>query len=102
MFISPVARRLWMKLNETIDALPENVSCRDSDPDAWFPDEDLPKAAYYTNAKTACMACPVRLMCLDYAMTNNEQHGLWGGLTPPERLLIRRKKLKEKRARKNL
>lgn len=31
-------------------------------------------------AKGICKGCPVRQMCLDWALTNNERHGVWGGV----------------------
>ena len=37
------------------------------------------------NAKRLCGRCPVKAACLDYAVTNGETDGVWGGLTPDER-----------------
>ena len=92
MFISTEARQLWNKLNDTIDELPETISCRDSDPDAFFTDEENTRAADYTHTKKLCAACPVQALCLEYAMTNREPHGLWGGLSPRERLNLNKKR----------
>lgn len=61
----PVRYPAWMD-----DAL-----CAKADPDAWFP-EHGPAVA----ARRICQACPVREACLDYAISANEQHGIWGGL----------------------
>lgn len=36
-------------------------------------------------AKRVCSRCPVRAACLDYAITNGEDEGIWGGTTPRER-----------------
>jgi len=36
-------------------------------------------------AKEICGACTVRSQCLDYALINKEQFGIWGGQTPEER-----------------
>lgn len=33
-----------------------------------------------------CARCPVRLACLEAALANREPHGVWGGLTPSQRL----------------
>ena len=41
------------------------------------------------NAKALCRVCPVANLCLDFALDNNEEHGIWGGLTPQERAMIR-------------
>lgn len=37
-------------------------------------------------AKALCMgSCAVREECLDYALRNNEDHGVWGGLDASQR-----------------
>lgn len=40
-------------------------------------------------AKVVCAGCSVRQECLDYAL-DNEQIGVWGGLTGNERRRLRR------------
>ena len=40
-------------------------------------------------AEVFCSGCPVRQLCLDYAMKNDEQFGVWGGKTPEERFKMR-------------
>jgi WhiB family redox-sensing transcriptional regulator len=42
-------------------------------------------------AKRICGSCPVRGHCLTHALTNNEQHGIWGGLDEEERDDLRRR-----------
>lgn len=39
-------------------------------------------------AKAVCAKCPVRHECLDVALTNDEQYGVWGGLTGSERRAV--------------
>lgn len=36
-------------------------------------------------AKTICGGCPLLAACRDEALSNREQWGIWGGLTPEER-----------------
>src|SRR5579863_6117249 len=36
-------------------------------------------------AKEICAACPVRLECLNYAVSRPEKYGTWGGLNEDER-----------------
>jgi WhiB family redox-sensing transcriptional regulator len=43
-------------------------------------------------ARQMCASCPVRIPCLDYAVDNHEEFGIWGGTTPRERQAIRRRK----------
>ena len=59
----------------------EDAACLGVDPDLWFPS----RGSTGTRAKAICAGCPVRVECLDYALENNEQHGIWGGLDLPER-----------------
>lgn len=40
-------------------------------------------------AKKICADCGVRIECLEFALDNREEHGLWGGLTPRERAEMR-------------
>ena len=41
------------------------------------------------DAKTLCQGCPVRVQCLDYALTRPEIHGTWGGESERSRKRIR-------------
>ena len=91
MFISTKAQQLWNKLNDAIDESPVTIPCRYSDPDAWFPDPKDTNIMGFRNAKSLCADCPVKMPCLEYAITNNESHGIWGGLTYKERVAFRRK-----------
>lgn len=57
--------------------------------DPWFPEDtdgedDYSEAATWV-ARVECAACPVREMCLEYAIDTGQQHGIWGGLDPAER-----------------
>jgi WhiB family redox-sensing transcriptional regulator len=60
--------------------------CVETDPELFFPSPG--RAA--TEAKRICESCPVREQCLQYALTNQEIHGIWGGLSPRERDALRR------------
>lgn len=52
------------------------------------------------DAKSICLGtddgreCPLLKECLEFAMSNNERFGIWGGMTPEERAQLR----KERRA----
>lgn len=62
-------------------------ACKDDPyPDDWHSsDEDR-----IERAKEVCWTCPVLVPCLDYAMTNDERFGIWGGLTEEERGVVHR------------
>lgn len=36
-----------------------------------------------------CVACPVIAQCREWAIDNNEQFGIWGGMTPEQRKRVR-------------
>ena len=65
----------------------EHGSCRDSayDPDWWWPDHSDPHGGAVPLALRICGQCPVRDLCLDYALKHGERHGLWGGHLPSAR-----------------
>lgn len=56
----------------------DQAACRDSDPATFFP--PVGGRRIYLTAVAICRACPVRNACLDYAVTNRIQFGVWGGL----------------------
>jgi WhiB family redox-sensing transcriptional regulator len=61
--------------------------------DAWrdlsmcslYPNVDFFRFKFRTEAKSICGECIVRKECLDFALRNDERHGVWGGLDPDER-----------------
>lgn len=58
----------------------DQAVCRETDPDAFFPE---PRDRAYA-VKKICQTCPVRGKCVEEALTNNEQYGIWGGILPDE------------------
>ena len=49
------------------------------------------KDARESQARAICGRCKVREICLDYAITVGEPHGIWGGLNELQRRrLVRR------------
>lgn len=84
-FVSYTAARKWQVLMEAIEEADVIPACQTSDPDAWFSDD----GSAYAMARQLCQKCPVKDLCADFAVENREPHGLWGGLSPKERLKIR-------------
>ncbi len=64
-----------------VDVWQSRALCAQSDPDLWFPDQ----GGQVRTPKQVCARCPVRADCLDYALANDERHGVWGGLSERER-----------------
>ncbi|MER6117593.1 WhiB family transcriptional regulator [Streptomyces sp. A0642] len=68
------------------------AACRDEDPDLFFPIGSTGPALVQTeDAKAVCRACPVRRECLQWALENNQDAGVWGGLAEDERRKLKRR-----------
>lgn len=64
----------------------ERAACRDEDPELFFPVTEVgPGARQADEAKSVCARCPVRTRCLEYAIDNGLNVGVFGGLTEAER-----------------
>lgn len=82
MFVSRKAKEKFDELWDAIDKSPVIPACQTTDPNLWFRDEDTNN---YRVARQFCNRCPVRQLCLDFALENHEAHGMWGGKSPKER-----------------
>ena len=60
--------------------------CAQTDPEQFFPE----KGGTTAHAKKVCASCPVRVECLEYALTNGERYGIWGGTSERERRRLAR------------
>ena len=52
--------------------------CAQIDPDLWWPEKADAHSA--RKAREFCATCPVAAQCLEYALANEERHGIWAGL----------------------
>lgn len=57
----------------------ELAACRGVDPDLFFLERGDNRG--FVKAKQVCGACPVRDRCLEEAIENGEEFGVWGGQT---------------------
>lgn len=55
--------------------------CAQADPEAWYPE----KGESTADAKKVCQGCPVRQVCLEFALEHKELFGVWGGLSVRDR-----------------
>ena len=68
------------------------ASCRDEDPELFFPVGSGPAALRQAErARAVCKRCPVVDACVRWAITTGQDAGVWGGLTAEERRAIRRR-----------
>lgn len=72
--------------NDGVSLWQESANCREiENPDIFFPDRNVkPK-----EAKELCLGCPVKNVCLEYALLYGLS-GVWGGTTDKERAKIPR------------
>lgn len=62
--------------------------CRGMDPSLFFPTD----AAGFGHARRLCQGCPVTTPCLEYALSNRIDDGVWGGVSQRERVRVRRRR----------
>lgn len=66
-------------------------ACRDTDPNLFFPVGTTgPALEQIANAKAVCRTCEVQSLCLEYAISTNQDSGVWGGTSEEERRQMRR------------
>ena len=66
--------------------------CRDMPPALFFPSDGLG----VQEAQRTCAGCPVAEECLEYALVNRIDHGVWGGRSERERRRILRRRRAER------
>lgn len=64
------------------------AKCRGISPAEFFPSDGTGVEV----AQQICDGCPVRLECLEYALANRIEHGVWGGASERERRRILRRR----------
>jgi WhiB family redox-sensing transcriptional regulator len=71
-------------------------NCRSEPPSLFFPHDGVGVEV----ARRICATCPVQAPCLEYALANGIDHGVWGGASERERRRIaRRRRLEAAAAR---
>lgn len=73
-------------LGIVIPAWYSDAICAQTDPECFYPE----KGGSVRTAKKTCAGCPVRSDCLQFALDNDERHGIWGGLSERERRRLKR------------
>jgi WhiB family redox-sensing transcriptional regulator len=66
----------------------ERGLCRDIAPSVFFPSDGVGVEI----ARAICADCPVARPCLEYALENKIDHGVWGGCSERERRRIARQR----------
>ena len=68
-------------------------NCREEPPGTFFPSDGVGVEV----ARRICATCPVKGPCLEYALANHIDHGVWGGASERERRRIARRRRVEAR-----
>lgn len=69
----------------------DQAACRTEDPELFFPKGDSgPWLPAIEEAKNVCRRCPSAGACLQFALTEGIDSGIFGGLTEQERRSVRR------------
>lgn len=79
-------------MNVNVDTPPVGGACAGSSVSLFYPD---PRTRSITpemrKALNLCRGCRVLSECAEYGI-NHEMHGIWGGLTERQRVVIRRER----------
>ena len=84
----------FVEVEVTVDETPDEYAwmfharCRGINPAEFFPSD----GTGVETAQRVCAACPVRSECLEYALLNRIEHGVWGGASERERRRILRRR----------
>jgi WhiB family redox-sensing transcriptional regulator len=63
-------------------------NCAHEDPATFFPSDGVGVDV----ARRICASCPVKDPCLEHALSNRIDHGVWGGTSERERRRILKKR----------
>src|ERR1700737_257532 len=87
---SPGARRFRSRLTEVLmdTSWMADSKCRELPPQTFFPSDGVGVEI----ARRICADCPVKGPCLEYALYNRIEHGVWGGASERERRRIARRR----------
>ncbi len=81
-----------------VDDWRDKASCRDTDPDLFFPVGTTGQAIDQIEAaKIVCRQCEARVECLEFALATNQEAGVWGAMSEEERRKLRKAWLARRR-----
>lgn len=76
-----------------------SAACLNVDPELFFPIGNTgPAIAQAAEAKMVCATCKVQKTCLQWALDNNQDAGVWGGMSEDERRALKRRTARARRA----
>ncbi len=73
----------------------QDGACRAHPPETFFPSDGVG----VTVAQRICATCPVQEVCLEHALSQRIDHGVWGGASERERRrILKRRRIAEEAA----
>ena len=69
------------------------AACHGADPDIFFAETNW--HANHEKARSYCRKCTVYKNCMKFAMDNDIEHGIWGGLSPSQRKISKGSNVRE-------
>jgi len=85
------------ELDKLVREVQTGPACAMEDPELFFPGPAASRAEaaqvekQTEEAKSICRQCPLRAKCLDDALAQDEEFGVWGGLSEKERRALKRR-----------
>jgi WhiB family redox-sensing transcriptional regulator len=71
------------------------AACRDQDPELFFPIGTTgPALMQVDEAKAICNRCEAVDECLSWALSSDQDAGVWGGLSEDERRAVKRRRVR--------
>ena len=84
------------QLGEPAELWMRQANCRGVDPAAFFPSD----VSGLETARRVCGGCSAKEECLEYALSNRLDHGVWGGTSEEERRKLRKAWLAARRSQR--
>lgn len=73
------------------------AACRDTSPELFFPIGTTGQAVEQIEAaKEVCLGCPSQVQCLEFALSTNQDSGVWGATSEEDRRHLRRTYLRRR------
>lgn len=67
----------------------DDAACSQTDPEVFFPDSRGDTLRHHESAaRSVCAHCPVQRTCLQWALEQRIEFGVWGGMTERERAVV--------------
>ncbi len=107
-FISPPGFEQFEQIAQRVASRPADAdpdlswrkvaACRDTSPELFFPIGTTGQAIDQIEAaKLVCMSCPAQEPCLEFALSTNQDSGVWGATSEEDRRHLRRTYLSRRR-----